>query len=284
MDKSTAEAILYWIPQSQLKVLMDMSLSFDPLEAGLLFIIGLFFGSFLNVVALRFENNKWISGGSACFNCKSPIKWHYNIPLVGAAIQLWKAQCCGAKIPVRYVFVEILTGLLFSLFSFLPIDWELLILLAIVGALIVSSLVDYETMTLPMSIHLIVYSLSFTYALLAYGISWTIGLNVILNSVFIFGIGWLFWIIMNKIFGKEPFGGGDLLFLISIYPTVSLGAIPSIILIATIISLILLLLKLKFPDNEMPFGPSLAAGWMFVFIINYGNEFSEITRDIIFKL
>src|SRR5581483_8885445 len=86
-----------------------------------LFVFGLAIGSFLNVVALRYDGNRFvldpkaIGGRSHCPHCKKTLQWYELIPLASFAIQRGKCRGCGVRIGFRYPFVEFLSGLIFAL-------------------------------------------------------------------------------------------------------------------------------------------------------------------------
>jgi leader peptidase (prepilin peptidase) / N-methyltransferase len=89
--------------------------SYEILFSLFAFILGAAVGSFLNVCIYRLPLDLSINKPrrSFCPQCKSPIPWYQNIPLVS---WLWlRGRCanCGAKISFRYFGVELLTGLLF---------------------------------------------------------------------------------------------------------------------------------------------------------------------------
>ncbi len=77
--------------------------------------MGSFIGSFLNVVIYRVPRNMSVNEPkrSFCPTCKKPIPWFRNIPIFTWIAQGGKCAECKSSIPFRYVFVEILTGLLF---------------------------------------------------------------------------------------------------------------------------------------------------------------------------
>ena len=85
----------------------------------ILFLFGLGFGSFLNVVSLRFkpENQvfdfKKIGGRSACPHCRKTLRWYELIPIVSFFVQAGKCRSCKHKLSWRYPIVEILGGLIF---------------------------------------------------------------------------------------------------------------------------------------------------------------------------
>ena len=56
------------------------------------FILGLMFGSFFNVVGMRLSNNESIVfPGSHCEKCNHKLKWYENIPLFSYI--LLKGKC-----------------------------------------------------------------------------------------------------------------------------------------------------------------------------------------------
>jgi leader peptidase (prepilin peptidase)/N-methyltransferase len=76
-------------------------------------ILGLVFGSFLNVCIVRLPNKESIlAPRSHCPLCKHPIRWFDNIPLVSYLLLRGRCRDCGARISPRYAVVEALTALL----------------------------------------------------------------------------------------------------------------------------------------------------------------------------
>jgi prepilin signal peptidase PulO-like enzyme (type II secretory pathway) len=85
------------------------------------FIFGLLLGSFLNVVALRYREDKFvfnpevIGGRSHCRHCKKKLRWFELFPVVSFSIQGGKCRNCGKKISWIYPIGEILSGLVLAL-------------------------------------------------------------------------------------------------------------------------------------------------------------------------
>jgi prepilin signal peptidase PulO-like enzyme (type II secretory pathway) len=79
-----------------------------------LFVLGLFIGSFLNVVGSRWQSGIGIGGRSFCPICRRQLRWYELIPLVSYLIQGGRCRSCSAKISIQYPLVEIWTGLLFA--------------------------------------------------------------------------------------------------------------------------------------------------------------------------
>lgn len=79
-----------------------------------IFVFGLAFGSFLNVCVYRLPLGlSVVKPGSACPNCKRPIAFYDNIPVLGWLLLRGRCRKCKAKISPRYLVVELLTATLF---------------------------------------------------------------------------------------------------------------------------------------------------------------------------
>lgn len=79
-------------------------------------LLGLLIGSFLNVVVYRVPAGKSIvSPPSACPHCGAPVRAYDNIPVVSWLVLRAKCRDCGAPISLRYILVELTTGILFVL-------------------------------------------------------------------------------------------------------------------------------------------------------------------------
>jgi leader peptidase (prepilin peptidase) / N-methyltransferase len=78
------------------------------------FIFGLIFGSFANVLIYRMPKRMSIAlPGSFCPHCKEPIAPYDNIPVLSYLFLRGKCRKCGGKIAVRYPLVELVSGILF---------------------------------------------------------------------------------------------------------------------------------------------------------------------------
>ena len=86
----------------------------DPFLALAIFVLGLAFGSFLNVCIYRLPLDlSVVKPRSACPSCKRPIAFYDNLPVVSWLILRGRCRNCKTKISARYLFVELLTGALF---------------------------------------------------------------------------------------------------------------------------------------------------------------------------
>jgi leader peptidase (prepilin peptidase)/N-methyltransferase len=129
-----------------------------------LFVLGLLIGSFLNVVIWRVPRRESIvKPRSYCPSCRRQIAWYDNVPLVSWLILKRRCRACSEIISLRYVAVEILTGILFvasftalesSVISRLPTPYfiELIALLVFASISVAIAFIDGKTGLIPNSL------------------------------------------------------------------------------------------------------------------------------------
>ena len=79
-------------------------------------LVGLCFGSFLNVVIYRLPKNmSLVRPASHCPNCNYKLRWFDNIPLLSYIFLSGKCRNCKTKISIRYPSIEFLNMLLWFL-------------------------------------------------------------------------------------------------------------------------------------------------------------------------
>jgi len=115
------------------------------------FTLGLFWGSFLNVVAVRYNTGtSFLKGRSFCFVCGKTLHWYELIPVLSFLAQKGKCRKCKSKISIQYMLAELLTGIIFLLIFLkaLPL-FTTLLFAAIWSALIVITIYDARHKIIP---------------------------------------------------------------------------------------------------------------------------------------
>ncbi|MDE2028806.1 MAG: prepilin peptidase [Candidatus Omnitrophica bacterium] len=180
------------------------------------FIMGTMVGSFLNVCIVRLPHEKSVVfPGSHCVSCKAPIAWYDNIPLVSWLVLGGRCRACKAKISFRYLFVELLTGVVFFLFwtyyGMRPVLWPYLVM---VSGFIVATFVDFEHRIIPDEVSVGGMIAGLVFSLIVpqlHGVTspfWGLGLSL-LGILVGGGIIYLMGMIGDFVFKKETMGGGD---------------------------------------------------------------------------
>lgn len=126
-----------------------------------LFLFGLVFGSFGNVVIWRLPRGESLSNPpSHCPKCDAPIHWYDNVPVVSWLVLGGRCRSCKAPISPRYPAVELLCGVLWVAAgwkfgeSFTALAAALLFYL-----LVLLAFIDWDTMRLPNSLVAIMFGL-----------------------------------------------------------------------------------------------------------------------------
>lgn len=123
----------------------------DLVLASMIFVLGLAFGSFLNVCIYRLPLGlSVVRPGSACPECKRAIAFYDNVPVLSWLILRGQCRNCHTSISPRYLVVEVLTALLF-LACYWHFGWTLSMLKYCVFSFLLLGLIytDAETKLLP---------------------------------------------------------------------------------------------------------------------------------------
>jgi prepilin signal peptidase PulO-like enzyme (type II secretory pathway) len=91
----------------------------DILTLVFVFVFGTIIGSFLNVVALRFNTGTTVGGRSKCMSCGKQLTWKELIPLFSFIFQRGACRKCKSRISWQYPLIELLAGAIFVLIFFM---------------------------------------------------------------------------------------------------------------------------------------------------------------------
>ena len=264
------------------------------LESNLVFyttcaaLLGLFVGSFLNVVIVRLpimlergwksecrqlleldteddENQQKFNlfvPRSHCPKCKTPIKSFENIPVISYLLKKGKCQHCNNPISIQYPLIEIataaLTGFVAYKFGF---TWQAAAVALLIWGLISLAVIDFKTTLLPdnITLPLLWIGIIVNY----FGLFCSLE-DSVLGAIFGYLSLWTVFQIFRIITGKEGMGYGDFKLLALLGAWLGWQYLIAIILISSIvgsvIGITLIATKLLNRDIPIPFGPYLVLG------------------------
>ena len=235
--------------------------------------MGACLGSFANVCIYRLPKTKQIiSGRSFCPKCKKKISWYDNLPIISFLFLSGKCRKCKKVIPLRYLIVELITGISFLLIYLNFEDLYAIIFLSILSLiLIMIFFIDLENFIIPDSLNFIIMGLALLKNFLP-----NFGTSLIheINQSIIGGmVGYLsIWLIiyLYKTFKKiDGMGFGDAKLMAGIGLLFGWQSIPFILFVASILGLIFvvpsLIKKQKTMRTEIPFGPFIIVACLIYF-------------------
>lgn len=261
-------------------------------------LIGLIWGSFLNVVIYRLPLMNYrrdvedtndafktqlevpipvnlISPRSFCPSCENPIPFYQNIPIVSFLILQAKCAHCGARIPIRYPLVEVICALFVFACVFHQESW----LYALIDVMLLSTLwilfwTDFESGLLP-------DNLTLPLAFVGLGVMGThteydASVNFV-DSVLGLLFGYLSLMFVNAIYqklrGRDGIGRGDFKLFGALGCWFGLLMLPVILFCASLAALAFTLVTMKSRglaySRAVPLGAFLALAGMFVVLAKH---------------
>lgn len=224
-----------------------------------IFLAGISFGSFLNVLIYRIPKDiSIITPMSYCDNCKRKLTILEKLPLISFLI--YRKCKCGYKIPIYYPVNESLCGIMcvifYYFFHFNGFAYFLIFLL-----FYCISFIDYIYLKIPSSINFIILAISILLT-----IDHATIIDSIYNSLIFMGLISFIKILLESILDKEVIGEGDIIVFgtIGAFFDDTSGAIC--IFLSSLYALIFLLYK---KSNIAPFVPFLFLGFFSVFFVKY---------------
>ncbi len=262
--------------------------SFPEISIAIFALLGLFIGSFLNVVIHRLPKMleaQWanecaqlqlpagtesepkpifnlMQPRSRCPECGHQITWYENVPVISYVVLGGKCSNCKTPISMRYPGVELLTGVLFGYCAWRwGWTWTTAVWCIFCAALVSLTFIDWDTTLLPDDITLPLVWLGLIVAALRLNpdVSLTQSLwGVVAGYLSLWSVYWLFKLVT----GKEGMGYGDFKLFAALGAWLGWQALIPMILLASVIGAIVGI-ALKFASQlreggYVPFGPFLA--------------------------
>lgn len=229
-------------------------------------LIGLSFGSFMNVLIVRVPKDlSIVKPSSYCPQCMEDLTWKDNIPLLSYILLKGRCRYCGKRIPLMYPVTELITGLLFIM-VYLKFGLELdffkyiifvFLVLTVSFTDIYTSTDEFDTGMIP-TVYIALGILSgLIFAFIEGYLSYYLA-GIAAGYLVLFFPAYFY----SKIRKKEGMGEGDFMFFGMIGAFLGLGSILAILTMAAffgIVSGILVIIFTKDKNYPIPFAPMLGA-------------------------
>lgn len=241
------------------------------LSVAAVFLLGVVFGSFLNVCIYRLPRRESIAWPrSHCPVCRTPILNFDKIPVLSFILLRGKCRHCKTPISITYPLVELLTGILLVAvwwqfgpgLSFLHYSVLVLFLLPI-------SFIDLDTKLILNVLTIPGMVAGMALSFFVNGITpWQAGLGLLLGGGLLLAIG----LVGQYLFKQESMGGGDVKLgaMIGAFmgPEVLVALFLAFVLALPVIAIGLSTGRLRF-GSKLPFGPFISAAA--VILVFYGQ-------------
>jgi len=239
-------------------------------------VFGACVGSFLNVVIFRFQTGESIAfGRSHCRECKHTLAWYDLIPIFSYLFLRGRCRYCHERISARYLIVELLTGVLFLLLLIrYGITWALVKYLLLAVILLAVTFIDLGTLLIPDRLIIIGLIGGIVFFFLDSDVN-------IISGLIGAGVGFGF-LLLVAIVSRGGMGGGDIKLagLTGLFLGWPLGPLGLFFGVCSggIISIILLLFKIKGRKEMIPFGPFIVLGTLLALFC--GNQLISWYRGL----
>ena len=217
------------------------------------FIFGVIIGSFLNVIIYRLPLNlDIVKGRSMCTSCGTQIQNYDLIPIISFFILKGKCRACKIKFSIRYMLIELFTGIVFVCIAVLNGPNYLSMLMAILSAILITiSMIDFDTLTIPDSLILSILILSIPFYILEP--------NFLDKFIGFFIVSLPMFLVTLRI--NNGFGGGDIKLMAVLGLILGWKNTLLTIFLGSIFGVIYAILDRKIKRGSMiPFGPYICLG------------------------
>jgi leader peptidase (prepilin peptidase) / N-methyltransferase len=271
------------------------------LFVGVIFLVALLIGSFLNVVIYRLPimmEREWrlqcaesaeststdelpppsaepfnlMTPRSRCPSCGQPITALQNIPVISYLLLRGRCANCKAVIPVRYPLVELATALLAAVVAWrFGFGIEAIAAVVLTFALLAVSVIDIDHQIIPDSISLpliwIGLFLSLFHPVAGTEVLFIDPKTAIVGALAGYLSLWSVYHLFRLLTGKEGMGYGDFKLLAALGAWLGWQMLPLIILLSAIVGacvgIAMIVVRRHDRNVPIPFGPYLAAaGWI----------------------
>jgi len=239
---------------------MDGDMLPVPIVVCVAAILGALVGSFLNVCIARWPaDESVVKPRSRCPQCKAPIAWYDNLPVLSWLMLRGRCRGCSKRISVQYPLVELATAGIWAYTAYQhgatvdALQW------AVFGTILLGiAMTDAREYIIPdeFSIGGLVLGLAFS----LFG-GWSGFVAAAIGAVVGFGVLWLVGFLGTLAFKEEAMGGGDIKMMAMVGAFLGWqGVLLTIFLGALVGSVIFVPISLVGERKLVPFGVFLSVG------------------------
>lgn len=235
----------------------------------LVFIIGLTFGSFANVLIKRLPHNINLLTSSHCFHCKSPLRWRELIPIFSWCIQKGRCKHCHHKISLLYPFLEGVIAFSFITSFYFSSNFLMACLLCLLNYLFILAIVIdvrekiiLDWINIAIAITLLFLQIN--------GYKEIYGVFLPFFITLFIGVG--LKIIFTKIKNIPALGDGDIKLTSALSLGLELDQLPFWFVFSGGLGILTGIVWQKFKQEKtFPFGPALIIGFMMIYFKQFLN-------------
>jgi len=232
-----------------------------------IFIIGIIFGSFLNVVIHRIPLGESIAfPASKCPSCQTSLKPYHNIPIFSWLFLKGKCHFCKEKISLRYPLIELIGGILALLIYFkIGLVWYLPFVFLSFLSLLALSMIDFDYMGVPDSVN---------FAALIFALFQPDFIQAGVAAIGTAGVLYILGFIASKLAGKEAMGIGDVIV------AGTMGALlgfPNVLIAIFLSAMLIMIPSLLTKGKAYPFVPFLSMATLIMYI--YDNQIINLIKS-----
>lgn len=268
----------------------------ERITVAIVFIYGIVFGSFYNVVIYRLPMDKSITKGrSHCPSCGTTLRAKDLVPLLSWVLLGGKCRYCKSKISVRYPIIEGVTGLLFVLaYRNFEMGAPFVLYCSFYSMLLITAMIDWDHMFVSEEV-LIGFSFLSAACLGWMAVSGTgvdslwLGTAPLKDHFFGLLIGFVsygaIYLVAKAIYKQEAFGSGDVILMAAIGLVLGVRDTVMTAFMAFYIAIVFIILMKLFGKkfnlrDEIPFGPYMCIGAVIASL--YGDELFGFYMRLLF--
>ena len=258
----------------------------DGLKCILVFLIGLFVGSFLSVLIDRFPRDESVIGGrSHCDKCKRVLEWYDLIPLFSFIFLRGRCRYCHTPLSFYYPVVEMTTGVLFVAVLFFLGGFTINVItiitiiyyLFIISSLIVVFFTDLKYGIIPDKIVFPAIIISFLYFILYPS-------SLILPHLLSGTGAFAFFLLLFFINSGKGMGFGDVKFVFMIglilgFPNIAIAFYIAFLTGALWGGILIIWRRKRLLGTRIPFGPFLVVGT--ILALFFGEQIRQVTVGLL---